>query len=182
MKISFAMTGFDEEVRLIIQPKDKWINHKHNNDHSITKVWKGENEIEYLIPVDNDVLVNFAPISSKDGETTDEGLIYVSASYQKMTKADIERYVDQYFEKDVNYHTRIAWENNSPELAYRDQYYVSKLKKLYPEMFPKEIEEKNDTSSTNNTSQKNETNKEDGEHVLTEDEWLETIAFTVGTF
>lgn len=64
---------------MIIQPKDKWINHNHNNDDSITKIWQAENGVTYFVPLDNDILVNFAPISSKSGKKTKEGMIYVSA-------------------------------------------------------------------------------------------------------
>ena len=79
MKIQIQFDGFDKEVKMIIQPKDKWINHLHNNEDSITKVWDAENGVTYFVPIDNDVLINFAPISSKSGKTTDAGMIYVSA-------------------------------------------------------------------------------------------------------
>ena len=80
ISLTLTLNGFSEDVALILQPKNQYIDHGENSDTSTTKVYQGKNSQKYYIPGTYDVLIHFAPVKSEDGSTVEgEGYFMIEA-------------------------------------------------------------------------------------------------------
>jgi len=67
--------GFDQDVIVIMQPRNEFVDHLSNRDmQASTKMYRSVNGLTFFIPIENDALLEFAPIKNIEDRVNDTSL------------------------------------------------------------------------------------------------------------